>query len=356
MKSSQMGKAFASIMVAILLAGCSGAAATPAASTNAGASAPAASAPAASAAAAPSEAAASQPAQQRTLGIVDFSETSSTSHQFSLEDQKIFEAAGWQTLLLDPNGDVTKANTICQQFVQRKVDVIVIDVFLPSEMALCLTRAKEAGIPVFGNSISLADGITGGAINTFTANELNDRFIKDAVSLGITDLLEINYHPGAPCLARTNSVVPMLAAHPEIKVTPQEVSFPGQVQLGEQYTKAFLTSHPPKAGQKLGIWACFSEPVLGALSAIKQLGRTDAIPAWTWDVTEATVTPLKQGQIAAILWLDPVGMSKQMFEMVNGYLQSPSTWQPKEMSAAYKILDKTTIDQFIAENPGAVQP
>jgi ABC-type sugar transport system substrate-binding protein len=296
------------------------------------------------------------PAQQRTLGIVDFSETSSMSHMYSLSDKKIFEAAGWQTVMLDPNGDITKANTICQQLVQRKVDVIIIDVFLPSEMALCLTTAKSAGIPVFGNSISLAAGITGGAINTFTAKELNDRFLKDAASLGITDLLEINYHPGAPCLARTTSLDAMLASHPEIKVTAVEVAVPGQVQSAQDFTKAFLTSHPAKAGQGLGIWACWSEPAFGSLAAIKQLGRTDSIPIWTWDISQATLDPIRTGEIAAALTFDTVGMANQMLGMVNGYLQSPSTWQPQEVSATSFVVDKATLDQFLAQHADVVTP
>jgi ribose transport system substrate-binding protein len=290
------------------------------------------------------------------VGIVDFSETSSTSHQFSVEDQKAFTAAGWTTLMEDPNGDVTKANTICQQYVTRNVSAIVLDVFTPDEMGLCLSAAKNAAIPVFGNSMSLAGSSLAGAINTFTSSELNTRFIQDATTLGITDIMEINYHAGAPCVARTQNVIPLLAAHPSINVTAYEVSFPNEVQLGQQYATAWLTAHPPTPGHKLAIWACFSEPVLGALAAIKQLGRTDVIPAWTWDVTQATVAPIESGQIAADLWLDPVGMATQMMSLINGYEASPYTWQPVEDDAAYKIIDSSNIVAWMAANPGAVQP
>lgn len=72
-------------------------------------------------------------------------------------------------------------------------------------------------------------------------------------------------------------------------------------------------------GEKLAVWACFSDPGIGALAALNQVSRP-GVPIYTWDFTKQTIDPIKKGEIAATLWVDADGMAEQMITMITDHL------------------------------------
>jgi ribose transport system substrate-binding protein len=338
----------AAMLSALLVGACSGSA-TPAPTAAPSNAAPSVAAPSA---AAPSAAAPSVAA--KTVGIVDISATNITAHSFVTEAQKAFAAKNWKVLQSDSNGDQNQANTLCTQYVSRKVDVIVVNIYTCDAMAACLAAAKGANIPVFLLGSNVGGGAAG-AIPTVLPGPMNDRFLSDVSAMGgDVQVFALTFKPGAPCLVREQDLDKKLPTYPKLKVTKYEVSVPGQVTIAQNAANAWLQAHPASKGEKLAIWACWSDPAIGALSAVKQQARTN-IPIWTWDFTKQTVDPIKAGEIAATLWVDPSAMAQQLLSLIDGYFQDPTGWQPKELEAGSKIIDKSTIDAFVAANPNAAQ-
>jgi ribose transport system substrate-binding protein len=293
-------------------------------------------------------------AELKTVGIVDISATNITAHSFVTEAQAAFEERGWEVIQTDTQGDQNMANTTCEQYVTREVDVIVVNIYPYDAMAKCLAAAKEANIPVFLLG-SYVGGGAAGAIPTIVPGPMNDRFLADVSAMGgDVQVFALTFHPGAPCLIREQDLDEKLPDYPQLKFTKYEVSVPGQVTIAQDAANAWLLSHPPEDGEKLAIWACWSDPAIGALSAVKQQGRTD-IPIWTWDFTKQTIDPIKAGDIAATLWVDPSAMSQQLLTLIDGYFQDPTGWQPQDLPAGSKIIDKDNIDKFMEENPDAAQ-
>ena len=329
--------AIAAVGVAAIVAACSSGATT----------APSA-APTKAATAAPTEAVA------KTVGIVDISATNITAHSFVTEAQKAFQALGWEVLQSDSNGDQNLANTLCEQYATRKVDVIVVNIYPFDAMAKCLAAAKTANIPVFLLG-SYVGGGAAGAIPTVLPGPMDDRFLADVSAMGgEVQVFALTFKPGAPCLLREQDLDKKLTAYPDLKVTKYEVNVPGQVTIAQNAANAWLQSHPASKGEKLVIWACWSDPAIGALSAVTQQARTN-IPIWTWDFTKQTIDPIKSGEIAATLWVDPAAMAQQLLALIDGYFADPAGWQSKDLEAGSKIIDKANIDQFMKDNPNAAQ-
>jgi ribose transport system substrate-binding protein len=284
----------------------------------------------------------------KTVGIVNFSQTSINANATAVETQKRAKAIGWKALLQDPNGEPAAANTICTQYVTQKVDAIVVQVFDSNAMAQCLAKAGAAKIPVFFLTSGLSPKMAG-AVSADVPGPINERLVKDLAGNG--KVLALTYNPGAPCRAREKDLDAQVAAATGITVDKHEFKIPGQVTDAKAATQAWLSAHPASGGAKLAVWGCYGDPGIGALAALKAAGRTD-VSIYTWDVVKQLVTPLRDGAVAATLWLDPAAMAKQTMDLVAGYDPKGT---PKVVDAAYQVIDKSTIDTLLTEHPDAAQ-
>lgn len=284
------------------------------------------------------------------MGIVEFDTTAAIDNQFVQGTKAELSAKGWKPVSQDPKGDPGQANGICSQFVTQKAKAIVVTTFALDQMAQCMSQAKGANIPVFFIGSPLLDGMAG-AVDVTSPKPINDLFVPYVKDNGVTDVLALDYTPGTPCRLRKEYRDELLKGLPNVEVTRHEFPIPGQVVGAQNATAAWLAAHPAGSG-KFAIWACFTDPTAGAVAAIKQAGRTDDIPIYTWDFNKTILDPLKSGQVAATLSLDGTAVGGQVAGLVDEYMASKT---PKGVPAANKVLTAETIDAYIAENPDAVK-
>lgn len=286
-----------------------------------------------------------------TAGIVNFDTTSITANTFATAAEAAMTAKGWEVLNQDPKGDAVQGNAICTQYVTRGVDAIVINIFESSQMAQCMSQAADANIPVFYIGSLLAEGMAG-AVSTIVPQPINDAFLEYAKSKGTLNVLELTFQPGAPCRVREEELDKAVAASGlDLKVDKHEFVIPGQVTDAQAATQAWLTANPEAKGDNLAVWACFSDPAVGALAALNQAGRT-GVPIFTWDFTKQTIDPIKNGEIAATLWVDPNGIAQQVIDLIEGQRNGEA---PKQLEATNVVVDATSIDGLLESNPNAAQ-
>ncbi len=283
-----------------------------------------------------------------TAGIVEFDTTSQIDALFVSGTRDALEAEGWEVVSQDPQGDAGAANTICAQFVTQEVDVLVVTTFALDQMAQCMSQATAADIPVFYIGSPLLDTMAG-AVDVTSPAPINDLFIDYVESEGVTAVLTLDYTPGTPCRLRAEYRDERLDAL-GIEVSNHEFPIPGQVVDAQNATAAWLAAHPEGSGT-FAIWSCFTDPTTGAVAAINQAGRTDEIPVFTWDFNATILDPLRTGQVAATLSLDGNAVGAQVAELVNTYLDSG---EPVGVPAANVILTAETIDQYLEDNPNAL--
>jgi ribose transport system substrate-binding protein len=256
------------------------------------------------------------------------------------------EAEGWEVLSQDPKGDAAQANTICTQYVTRQVDVVVISVFDTTQMAQCMAAASAASIPVFYLAGSLTDGVAG-AISTDAAAPVNDYMVEQVGDLPNLKILAMTLQPGAPCRAREADLDEKLAAAGlSDKIEKHEVVVPGQVTDAQNATAAWLQANPESEGADLVIWACFSDPAMGAYAALQQAGRD--VPIYTWDFSDQAVEPLRNGDLAAVLAIDSAGEGALLVDLIKGHLDGA---EPQQVDAGTTIVTPENLEDFLAEHP-----
>jgi ribose transport system substrate-binding protein len=288
-----------------------------------------------------------------TLGYVDFDFTNTVSHEGAVSTQKAAQAAGWTFILQDAKGDAAQANTICTQYVTRHVSAVIVSVFDISQMSQCMTAAGASKIPVFYIG-PLSNGMAG-AISPILPSGVDNAVVADLKALGNqtkVQLLQLDYTAGPPCRVRQDTLSHDLSvAGLNVSTTKDEVSIPGQVTSGQALTQAWLSAHPAAAGEKLVIWACWSEPALGAIAAIKQAGRTgEKIPIYTFEWTSPVEEAIKSNEIAATSYFDPNITGGLFVTMIKNYLAGG---KPQEIDYPNQVVTPGNIVQFLAQHPGA---
>lgn len=282
-----------------------------------------------------------------SVGVVNFDSSAVTANQIAQTVVEEGIANGWDVVIQDPKADLGQANTLCSQYVTRQVDAIVVAVFQVSQMAQCLAFAKAASIPVFFLGTSL-EGDASGAISLTIAQPINDAFVDFlSKNKGLT-VLAFTYKPGAPCRERED-LLDALVKKSNVSATfdKQEIVVPGIVTTSLAATQAWLNGHPDDGGRKLAIWACTSDAAFGALSAMKQAGRT-GIPIYTWDMTDLIIDALKNNEMTATLWIDANGVAKQLVQQIR---DNKGGKPPRTDEAAHLVITPENVRAFLQAHP-----
>ena len=282
-----------------------------------------------------------------SLGIVNFDGAAITANSFATALQGAAQKIGWDVVNQDPKGDLGQANTFCTQYVTRKVDAIIVNIYESSQMAQCMAYAGAAKIPVYFLGSSLGKGMAG-AISTTVPEPINDAFVAYAATKPNLKALALTYNPGAPCREREKGLDAALKkASGTTEISKHEITVPGQVTSALAATQAWLNGHPADKKENLAVWACFSDPGFGALSAMKQ-ARRSGIPIYTWDMTGQIIDALKAGEITATLWVDADAMAQQLIAQIKDHDAGKPA---REDAAANLVITKDNVDSFLTTHP-----
>ena len=198
-------------------------------------------------------------ADQPLLGIVSISANEANNARYIAGATAAGKGDGWTVSVIDASGSADQANSAIQNFAGRGAGAII-----------DLAAAKEAGIPVvtWGGGLGGSVAATSGS-GAPVAQPVIDKMVADLGAKG--DLLALTYRTGEVCRNRETLMDQVLAKHPDIKATKNEVRIPGCFEDGAQYANAWLASHPAGDG-KQAIWGCWDDPAIGAIGALRQVG------------------------------------------------------------------------------------
>ena len=290
-------------------------------------------------------------AKSYTIGLVPFSSADPTSNQAVVGVENVAKQKGWHTTLIDAQGAPANAIAAIQNLVQKKVDLIVTTVFPADSMAGGVLAAKAAGIPV----VSLGGGTGNGVqanwdVGIEQGKVIANQLVKDTGGQG--NLLVLGYKPGLPCQEREAGLDAAIKST-NLKETRVEIPIPGQVAGGTQATQAWLASHPVGSNTKNTIWACFDDPAIGAIAALKQAGRTD-VSVYGINGTPQALQAIGAGDLAATVWINALGAGEEMGNAVPQFIANGvSGTKMIQRSAPSILVDKATLAQFLKQYPNA---
>ncbi len=288
----------------------------------------------------------------KLLGIVTITATDANNARVIQGATAAAKAAGWTVEVVDAAGNADQANTAISNFVSKGAGMIFDLVFPTTSLGAGLAAAKGAGIPVATWGGGLGNGVvmTTGDGAPFAAPS-TQQLIDDLKGGG--SVLALTYRTGQVCRDREALFDKMLASHPDIKVSKNEVNIPGFLQDGAKYATAWLAGHPAGSG-KLAIWGCWEDPTLGAISGIKQLGRTDVL-TYGINGSSTAIKAVQDGSLTSTVYEDGVKEGKTMFTTTQDAIKAGSSWTAKTVEVPGILVTSTTVASFVASHPEALK-
>jgi ribose transport system substrate-binding protein len=335
-----VGLALAVAVVAVLAAGCGSSSSSTSSSSTSSDAATTASQPTAAS------------NKKYTIGIVSFASSEPTS---TLALQGVTAAAkqnGWSVSEIDPNGSESAAIAGMEDFVQKKVDVIITAVFPSKGLLAGALAAKNAGIPV----VSLSGGTGVGVQTQWDAGTLSGKLIVNKMiqdTGGKGALLAFEYNDGLPCVERQTQLGAALKTAHFSSATTEQVPIPGQVAAGTSFASAWLADHPSN-GQPRTIWGCFDDPVVGAISAIKSAGQT-GIRTYGIDASVPALEDILHGTMTATVFLNAYLGGEELARELPTAIANGVNAPPKEFSLPAVLVDQENIRAFLKQYPDVLK-
>jgi ribose transport system substrate-binding protein len=289
-------------------------------------------------------------AEEKLLGIVSIAATEANNVRYIAGATAAAKEDGWTVSVIDAAGSADQANAAIQNFAGRGAAAIIDMVFPYSSIGAGLAAAKSADIPVvtwgggLGGSIAATSG-SGAPI----AQPVIDKMVADLGGKG--EILALTYRTGEVCRNRETLMDEVLAKHPDIKVTKNEVRIPGYFEDGAQYANAWLASHPAGDG-KLAIWGCWDDPAIGAIGALRQQGRDDVL-VYGVNGNAQAIENIKNGHMTATAWEDSYAEGYQMVKLLKDIKAAGASWAPKAAEVPAVLVTKDNVEAFLKDHPDA---
>ena len=286
------------------------------------------------------------------IAVVSISAADSNNVRYikGLEDGA--EQYGYEVSVLDADGSTDKANSAFANFVSRGADVIVDMVFPATSIATGLKSAEDAGIPVVTWGGGMADGVwyTNGSGGP-TATDVIKKMIEDMDGEG--ELLALTYHEGQVARDREAILDELLSDYPDIEVTKNEVNIPGTLQNAMEYANAWLASRPAD-GTNYAVWGSWDDPALGAISTLKQMGRTD-VKVYGQNGNADALQAILDGTMTATSWQSGYDEGIAAMEAIHEILEKGEEFEKTEEVVPVVVVTADNIEKFIEEHPETME-
>ena len=286
------------------------------------------------------------------IAVVSISAADSNNVRYikGLEDGA--EQYGYEVSVLDADGSTDKANSAFANFVSRGADVIVDMVFPATSIATGLKSAEDAGIPVVTWGGGMAEGVwyTNGSGGP-TATDVIKKMIEDMDGEG--ELLALTYHEGQVARDREAILDELLADYPDIEVTKNEVNIPGTLQNAMEYANAWLASRPAD-GTNYAVWGSWDDPALGAISTLKQMGRTD-VKVYGQNGNADALQAILDGTMTATSWQSGYDEGIAAMEAIHEILEKGEEFEKTEEVVPVVVVTADNIEKFIEEHPETME-
>lgn len=166
-------------------------------------------------------------------------------------------------------------------------------------------------------------------------------------------VLALTYHTGQVAREREEVLDSILAKTPEIKVTKNEVRVPGYFQDGAQYAIAWLASHPV-GSNALAIWGSWDDPAIGAISTLRQQGRTD-VKVYGQGGNAQGIEIIQKGFLTATTWQNTAREGVMLVDILDDAVKAGKEWKPATVDVPAILVTKETVEAFIKEHPESLK-
>jgi ribose transport system substrate-binding protein len=290
-------------------------------------------------------------AEAKTLGVVALIANDALNIAVIGGVTEAAKAAGWDVKVTDTQASADQANAAMNSFAVQHVDAIFVLAFASSSIGSGLAAANSAGIPVATWGGEIVPGIVV-TTSGLTVGEDSVKYLLQKIGDN-ADVLAMTFHPGKLCIDRGVAFDKGVAGKSGLNITYNEVTVPGQVQNGNALASPWLTAHPAGGKKPLAIWACWDEPMQGAVAALRQAGRDD-VTTVAINGSPQALQLVKDGSMTATVWQPAFAEGKEVFAAILDSIKASKSWTPKVIEIPGVVVTKDNVDKFMAEHPGVL--
>ena len=214
----------------------------------------------------------------------------------------------WQSPAIE--SDTRKQIELVEQMILQQVDGIVLAPNHQVSLVDAVAQANDAGIPV----IIFDSGLDEGAeIVSYVATDNRNGGKKAARRLAEVmgdegEVILLRYKEGSEStLQREEGFLEEMAQHPNITLVSSDQYGGDSVSTAKTKVEQLLLAHP----NARGLFAVCESNANGALEAILDSGRGDAIHFVAFDPSERLIDALKSGDCDGIVLQNPVAMGHE---------------------------------------------
>ena len=261
--------------------------------------------------------------EKKTIGITLFTR----AHQFYQDMEKTWkenaDKYNFELLIQNAEVDVAAQTSQIENFIQQKVDAMIVCAVDPQGIIPAIEAANAAGIPV----ITVDGPAAGGDVVTFIgtdnfeggrlAGEFAKKYITDNLG-GKANVAILDFPQSAVvCVARVNGFKSALEGMPDVKIVAQQDG--GAMRDKAMAVFENVLSANPKIDVVFGI---NDDTILGAMAAAEAAGRDKEMIFIGYDGTPEAVQLIASGsQLKADVAQQPVKIAETALEVLKGVFE-----------------------------------
>lgn len=244
-------------------------------------------------------------AAQPTFALITINQQALFFNQMNDGAKSAAKKAGAKLVIFNPNNDPAAQNNAIDDYIQQKVQGIIVDAIDVNGIMPAVKAAASAGIPVIAVDAILpkgpqksqvgVDNMEGGArVASFLSGYVGQHMggkaqlgIVGALNSYIQNLRQKGFQDG-------------LKSDAGIKLV-QVVDGRNIQDNAMSVSETLLTGNPTMNT----IYATGEPALIGALAAVDSQGRADSVKVVGWDLSAAAIRAIDKGYLLAVMQQDP---------------------------------------------------
>ena len=120
-----------------------------------------------------------------------------------------------------------------------------------------------------------------------------------------------------------------------------------------EYANAWLASRPAD-GTNYAVWGSWDDPALGAISTLKQMGRTD-VKVYGQNGNADALQAILDGTMTATSWQSGYDEGIAAMEAIHEILEKGEEFEKTEEVVPVVVVTADNIEEFIEEHPETME-
>lgn len=281
----------------------------------------------------------------KTYALVQINQQALFFNQINEGAQKAADASGDKLVIFNANNDASAQNSAIENYIQQKVDGLIVVAIDVNGIMPAVKQASDAGIPVVAIDAVLPDGPQKSQIGVDNG--------KAGADMGAYFLDYVKKNMGGKAkvgiVGALNSYIQNLRQKGfEDAIKSDGIETSGVVDGQNIQDNALAAAENLITGNPdmTAIYATGEPALLGAIAAVQSQGKQDSIKVFGWDLTAQAISGLDDGYVVAVVQQDPAGEGKAAVEALAKLTAGQSV--EKSISVPITIVTKDNVEPYRA--------